>query len=42
VGRIRSEGEEGRRLAFVLTLDDLRYGSALAAVLAAEMLCGLD
>lgn len=42
VGRVRSEGEEGRRLAFVMTLDDLRYGSALAAVLAAETLFRLD
>jgi aspartate-semialdehyde dehydrogenase len=39
LGRIRLSSEEPRRLSFVLAMDDLRYGSALAAVLAAETLC---
>ena len=39
LGRIRLGAEEPRRLSFVLAMDDLRYGSALAAVLAAETLC---
>ncbi len=41
VGRIRADAG-GRRLAFVLTLDDLRRGSALAAVAAAETLFRLS
>ncbi len=41
LGRIRAD-EGGRKLAFVLTLDDLRRGSALAAVVAAETLFRLS
>ena len=38
VGRIRAGGSGSRSLAFVLGMDDLRRGSALAAVVAAETL----
>ena len=41
LGRIRAD-EGGRKLAFVLSLDDLRRGSALAAVAAAEALFRLS
>ncbi len=41
LGRIRLD-EEGRKLAFVFTLDDLRRGSALAVVAAAETLFRLS
>ncbi len=41
LGRIRAD-EGGRKLAFVLSLDDLRRGSALAAVVAAETLIRLS
>jgi aspartate-semialdehyde dehydrogenase len=37
IGRVRADGS---RLAFAVALDDLRVGSALAAVEAAEALCG--
>jgi len=41
VGRIRATAEGDRSLACVVAQDDLRYGSALAAVMAAETLCRL-
>jgi aspartate-semialdehyde dehydrogenase len=39
IGRIRISDQDPRHLSFVLAMDDLRYGSALAAVLAAEARC---
>ncbi|MFQ5514604.1 MAG: Asd/ArgC dimerization domain-containing protein [Myxococcota bacterium] len=41
IGRVRASGDPPRRLAFVIAMDDLRLGSALAAVLAAEAHCRL-
>jgi len=41
IGRIRLQAEAPRSLAFVLAIDDLRQGSALAVVSAAEVLCGV-
>ena len=40
-GRVRHIDADPRRLAFVLAMDDLRYGSAVAAVVAAERRFGL-
>ncbi len=39
IGRVRVSPEDRRALSFVLALDDLRFGSALAAVLVAEARC---
>ncbi len=42
VGRVRADPERSNCLAFVIALDNLRRGAALAAVEAAEALCGCD
>ncbi|MCP4004901.1 MAG: hypothetical protein GY725_11960 [bacterium] len=40
IGRLRSNPEDARRLAFVLALNNLRRGAALCAIEAAEVLLG--
>lgn len=40
VGRVRADPDRSTGLAFVICLDNLRRGAALAAVEAAEALCG--
>ncbi|MEE2704205.1 MAG: Asd/ArgC dimerization domain-containing protein [Myxococcota bacterium] len=42
VGRVRANPDRSTGLAFVVALDNLRRGAALAAVEAAEALCGSD